>query len=453
MATPFAETSLDPIKYNVTEFDPMGAYTTGLKQADVAIQQQRGDVQYQQQQDEYQRKLDLRDQIQNLMKKPTLTSADVAPLIALSDPQQSAQLQKSFSLLTDEQQQAKLKLASQVMTSLNSGDNETAAKTLRDAAEAYRNAGNEVDAHTAEVNAKQIEADPEHARAVGATWLYQIPGGKEILDGSAKHAEALRKERDDPYNFRQLQANTNKAEIQADSEQEKIDADIAAKKAKALAAEKGKGLGLTAEQSNALYGPGGVVDTGRYNPEKLHKWNAAAIADAEINNPGMTDFLAVAGKAKLTTNAKFQQTVADLKVMPNIIDKVEEAGKKLDFSNLKAYGSVEEWAANQTNSPELTRYMTLRNDIIMTLGKALRGTMTDKAQALEEEAFAKTLAGPALHEWAKAQKEAVQARLDEYEKFTEDKGTNKATQVRATATGSTASKTQSNPFSKYIKSK
>ncbi len=443
--TLFGNTSMDPINYNITPADPLGSYDKGFAQSKAYEDRQRAD-------DEFNKQKALEAQLTETLAKPYFEYKDIAPLIAQMPVEKQQAASKSWSMLSVERQQSALQQASKVWSALQSGENDTALKVLNEQKEAAENSGDAASAHGSESLIAQIENDPKQALlGMGITYGH-IPGFKEIIDASSKQAENIRKEKEEPYNFRKLQADTTKSEIQSDSEQNKIDSEIDLKKAKALAAEKGKGLGLTTEQSNALYGPGGVVDTGRYNPEKLHKWNAVAIADAEISNPGMTDFLAVAGKAKLTTNAKFQQTVADLKVMPTLIDKVEEAGKKLDFSNLKGFGTVDEWAKAQTNSPELTRYMTLRNDIIMTLGKALRGTMTDKAQALEEEAFGKTLAGPALHEWAKAQKEAVQARNDEYEKFTEDKGKNKATQVRATPTGSTAYKPEASPFSKYIKS-
>lgn len=121
----------------------------------------------------------------------------------------------------------------------------------------------------------------------------------------------------------------------------------------------------------------------------------------------------------LAKNPTFRQKAIVAESVDDIIDEVVRAGKKVDFSNIKAYGSFQKFVKEQRNDPALAEYMTLRNDGLMELAFVMRGAgMTDQAHKAEQEAMNPTMSPRALDAWARAQKRALKPRLERYNRIT-----------------------------------
>jgi hypothetical protein len=176
--------------------------------------------------------------------------------------------------------------------------------------------------------------------------------------------------------------------------------------------------GLSPEENDALFGPKGAVTTGRLDPQKVNSRTAKIFAQGEMLNPGTTDFVALTGDAAINRNAPFRMRAMTAEVLPEIMTNMVEAGKKLNYPDAKFAGVIKQWAMGQMNDPDLTSYMTQRNDALMTIASVMRGNgMTDMAHKAEVEASNPTMSPAALDAWLEAQKKALEPRLKQNEKY------------------------------------
>lgn len=177
----------------------------------------------------------------------------------------------------------------------------------------------------------------------------------------------------------------------------------------------GGGLNLPDAETGAL---GRAINEGRLDPTRINSRNAHILASAEMNNPGM-NFNRLHADAALQSNSTFQQRAMTLDALPQIISNVRDAGKKLDFSDVRTIGNMQGWVNGEFNDPNMTDYMTQRNDALMTIAGVMRGVgMSDKAHQAEIEAMHPTLSGPALDAWFHAQSTALAPRLKQAHRVT-----------------------------------
>lgn len=177
----------------------------------------------------------------------------------------------------------------------------------------------------------------------------------------------------------------------------------------------GGGLNLPDAETGAL---GRAINEGRLDPTRINSRNAHILASAEMNNPGM-NFNRLHADAALQSNSTFQQRAMTLDALPQIISNVRDAGKKIDFSDIRRIGDMQGWMRGEVNDPEMTDYMTQRNDALMTIAGVMRGVgMSDKAHQAEIEAMHPTLSGPALDAWFHAQSTALEPRLKQAHRVT-----------------------------------
>jgi hypothetical protein len=142
------------------------------------------------------------------------------------------------------------------------------------------------------------------------------------------------------------------------------------------------------------------------------------VAMAKQINPDM-NVRELTSDFALAKNPTFRQKAIVAESVDDIIDEVVRAGKKVDYSNIKAYGSFQKFVKEQSNDPALAEYMTLRNDGLMELAFVMRGAgMTDQAHKAEQEAMNPTMSPRALDAWANAQKRVLKPRLDRYNRIT-----------------------------------
>jgi hypothetical protein len=196
----------------------------------------------------------------------------------------------------------------------------------------------------------------------------------------------------------------------------------------------GGGLNLPDSETGAI---SQAVNEGRLDLSKVNSRNAHIIATSLMNNPGI-NINGLSADAGLQRNPTFQQRAMTLDALPSVISNVRDAGKKLDFSNAKVVGDMQGWVNGQVNDPDMTNYMTQRNDALMSIAGVMRGVgMSDKAHQAEVEAMHPTLSQGALDGWFNAQMTALQPRLAQAHRVTQLGGPRSATAVtpQAPATG------------------
>jgi hypothetical protein len=103
-------------------------------------------------------------------------------------------------------------------------------------------------------------------------------------------------------------------------------------------------------------------------------------------------------------------------MLPDVLENVRDAGKKLQLSNLAPVGAVQLWARKNMNDPAVAAYMSQRNDAMMTLAQVMRGTgATDKATAMEADAAPKHMSPQAWDAWYEGQIHALAPRIAMYQ--------------------------------------
>ena len=178
--------------------------------------------------------------------------------------------------------------------------------------------------------------------------------------------------------------------------------------------------GLTPEQNEALFGEKGAVTTGRLDPNRVNSKTASIFADAELKRPG-TDFSKISGDIALGRNATFRQNAMTAEVLPEIMQQMVDAGKKIGFSDNRTIGKMQGWVKGEFNDPDMTEYMTQRNDALMTVARVMRGAgMTDMAHKAETEVSSPTMSPAALDAWMRGQMKSLQPRLDINRRITRD---------------------------------
>ena len=175
---------------------------------------------------------------------------------------------------------------------------------------------------------------------------------------------------------------------------------------------------LTPEQNDALYGANGAVTTGKLDPYKVNSRNSHILANAYLSNPN-TDMNKLASDAVMMRNAPTMNRAYTTEQLPTIISNVVDAGKKVNYSDAKFFGKVQEFINGQSNDPNFINYMTQRNDALLTITSIMRGNgATDQAHRAEIEAAPSTMSPKAFDAWAAGQMKALEPRLKQANKFT-----------------------------------
>jgi len=174
-----------PINYagQLVNVDPMANYAKGASLADTIVQRDRADVAYNQQQS-------LQSQMKDLMAKPYVTSADIAPIIAQADPSHLKQFQDAFAMKNDTQQQNMLSQLGSIQTALQMGDNDAAISKMKIGAEAAKNSGDTNTSKQLSDLADYTVKNPSGSKIMLSSILSSVgPKGQAIVDNSAKYAK------------------------------------------------------------------------------------------------------------------------------------------------------------------------------------------------------------------------------------------------------------------------
>lgn len=166
--------------------------------------------------------------------------------------------------------------------------------------------------------------------------------------------------------------------------------------------------GLSPEQNAAL---SGSINAGLLNPNRVNGRTASLYADLILKNPN-TDFNKLGANANLLNNPAFQQKAMTADTLPEVMNNMVEAGKKVGFSDNRTIGKMQAWLKGEFNDPDYTAYMVQRNDGLMGIAGVMRGVgMTDMAHKAESEASNPTMSPGALDAWLKSQMISLTPRL------------------------------------------
>jgi hypothetical protein len=172
------------------------------------------------------------------------------------------------------------------------------------------------------------------------------------------------------------------------------------------------GLSPTQQQAINQAVAGGTLDITR-----LTRGNAKTIADTLVANP-KADLINLHAFGQTMTNAQVQKSAQSVARIPEMLRMVSDSGKALNYDDNRFIGSVQKWKNGTFNDPTFVRYMTQRNDALLSMAGAFRGTgATDMATKLEEEAAAPTMSPRAMDAWMRANNDMIQPTLDYYKNF------------------------------------
>lgn len=182
----------------------------------------------------------------------------------------------------------------------------------------------------------------------------------------------------------------------------------------------GSGAGaLTEPEQEALNKASGL---GKIDMTKINSRNAKIYAKILMANPDV-DMAAISADINLIRNPALRQKMMNAEVLPEVMENMVNAGKKVDLSHLKVAAQLEAWGKGQLNDPDWVEYLTQRNDALMMIASTMRGVgMTDQAHRVEIEAASPTMDGPALDGWLHGQMQSLQPRLREYHKIESREG-------------------------------
>jgi len=149
----------------------------------------------------------------------------------------------------------------------------------------------------------------------------------------------------------------------------------------------------------------------RLDPSRINSRNVRILAQIAENTPGY-NFNQDIADAALQRNPTFHAKTLTMETLPETLSSMVEAGKAVNYDDLKIAGMMKKWMLGQVNDPALTRYMTIRNDSLLALAGTMRSvSMSDQAHQAEIEAANPTLSPAALDAWYKGQMDVLGPRL------------------------------------------
>jgi hypothetical protein len=206
-----------PIDYSQVKdtFDKIGeGYKFGL---DI----RQGQAAKQKQVDERQLAMQMKQDLELLASNPKASAKDYASMM-VKYPAISEHLKSSWDVLKPEQQENKIKQASQVHAATLSGNYDVAKKLLTEQAEALRNAGQESEAKATEAMAKMIEFNPEIAKTTTALTLSALMGSDKYADTFSSIETQRREAEKLPGEKGKLEAEAQIKQIEAQNAPDRI---------------------------------------------------------------------------------------------------------------------------------------------------------------------------------------------------------------------------------------
>jgi hypothetical protein len=216
-----------PINYSVDVQSPfevaLGGIKLGASVADIQTAQKKRELEA----EALQKAKTAQTELQTLFQNPNATSADYARVTAFLPKDQAESVRKSFEMMNNEQQQARLSQSGQIFTALKSGQVDIAKNLLQNQADAFRNSGRKEEASAAETYLQLIDLNPIGAQTTIGLMMAQLPGGKEYLENVDKTLATMRAETLAPEVLREQKAKSDKAVQDAKNAVDTAEDDVA----------------------------------------------------------------------------------------------------------------------------------------------------------------------------------------------------------------------------------
>lgn len=176
-----------PQNYMLNLPDPgqqmLQGYATGLKidATQQALEQKRAEAQAAQAQAAQQQQI-----ISSITNNPNPSAQDFKNAVLGLPKDQAEAAQKIWDMQNDDQKQNQLKLGSDIMSALNTGNESVAMNLLKTRASAERNSGNEQKARLYESYAEIAKTNPDIVyKSIGIS-MSALPGGDKVIEGITK---------------------------------------------------------------------------------------------------------------------------------------------------------------------------------------------------------------------------------------------------------------------------
>lgn len=192
---------MQPINYTLDVKNPLDSalqgYQTGLQINAFKDAQQQKQLALDQQQQ-------MQQDFSDAYKNPSL---DNLARLSIKYPQQSENITRSFNLQSTVQQQQTLSNATQVLTALEKDSPEDAINILTNQATAFRNAGQEAQAHATDTILQTIQTSPALGKIGVFNYLSAIPGGDKVIENLRKTREGQQKDSLFPSELKKSEAD------------------------------------------------------------------------------------------------------------------------------------------------------------------------------------------------------------------------------------------------------
>ena len=171
--------------------------------------------------------IELNKQLRGDLEKmgPNLTPTDIAQLM-VRYPHMGTHFEKTYGILSEEQQKARIDQASGVYAALEAGENDVARSLLDEQAEAYRNSGMEQEAKTLSDLSKLIELSPDTARTSAGMFLASAMGNDKFTETFTGLRAGRRQDELQAANLTEAQAKAQKAAVEANYAESRIVSDL-----------------------------------------------------------------------------------------------------------------------------------------------------------------------------------------------------------------------------------
>ena len=216
---------MDPINYNLQVKDPFQSAIQGYQLGSAMSAEQQQTAAKQQNQTA---QLKMQQDLASLASKQNASAADYASMIT-KYPALADNLSKGWNMLDAGRQKNSITQASQVYAALSAGKPDIAAQLLDEHATAFRNSGQEEYAKNAEVMAKLIKINPEHAKNSVGLMLASTMGPKEFANTIGKLGSEQRAQAQAGAELTKKQAEAKSAAIAANFAESNAVADLSKK--------------------------------------------------------------------------------------------------------------------------------------------------------------------------------------------------------------------------------
>lgn len=223
---------MQPINYTLDVKNPIDSalqgYATGLQINGAQDQQAMKQLAIQKAQQDLDQQQQMQQDFSDAYKNPSL---DNLARLSIKYPQQSENITRSFNLQSTVQQQQTLSNATQVLTALEKDSPEDAINILTNQATAFRNAGQEAQAHATDTILQTIQTSPALGKIGVFNYLSAIPGGDKVIENLRRTREGQQKDSLFPSELKKSEADATIKGAEAGTINQKLQTENAYKAA------------------------------------------------------------------------------------------------------------------------------------------------------------------------------------------------------------------------------